>query len=705
MHDHSHSHGSVCSCGHVHKHEHNTCTEGIACSCDGGAARPAAQQGAGECNAEKTDTGDADPAHPAAADCCGKDGSSNGCSCHDEGCGCGEEHSKDEIKKDGIRLGISAVFFAMGLFLPEGIAKAAVFIISYIIAGYPVLWQAAKKVFSLKAFDETLLMSVASIGAGALGDFAEAAAVMLLFGVGEVLQSAAVGSSRRSISALLDLKPDIVNRIVDGVVETTAPEDIRIGDRIIIKPFERVPLDGAVTDGESQLDTSALTGESVPVPAGVGSRVLAGSINGDGALTLSVLALYADSAVSKIIKMTEEAARQKSPREKFITRFARIYTPSVVALAALIATVPPFLLGMGYFNEWLYTALTFLVISCPCALVISVPLAFFAGLGAASSKGLLVKGSTGIETLAKTKTVAFDKTGTLTKGEFEVLSVMPFGAEKAEHLVEIGAHAESMSTHPIARSVVAHYGGNIDAARVDDITEIKGHGVTAMVDGKLVFAGSRDFLSENGVSVADDAAQGTATYIAQENVYLGYILLGDTLKADSARAISELNQMGIKTVMLTGDAENAAAAVARKIGVDDYRAAMLPEDKLNYITELKKTADGAVAFVGDGINDAPVIAAADVGISMGGLGSDAAIEASDIVLMTDEPGRIVPGIKTARKTLRIVSQNIFFSLGTKAAIMLIGVFGFSSMWLSIIADVGVALLAVANSLRIMGSRK
>lgn len=704
MHQHEHNHETTaCGCGHVHKEQHNACATAEKCEtkeqCGEGC-------GCGEAHKEEREKDDGERPHAHGAACSHCDIEEDHCD-DDDGCGCGHEHGegdRDEIKQNGIRLGVSAVLFAAALFIQAPVWRAVVFAASYLIAGYPVLIAAAKNLFRKQVFDETFLMSIATIGAAALGDFAEAAAVMILFGVGELLQDLAVGSTKRSISSLLELRPDYANLLVDGVLETVDPAMIAVGDTIVVKPYEKVPLDGIVIDGESYVDESALTGEHVPASARQGKELLAGGINGDGALTIQVTAVYADSAVNKIIKMTEEAARKKSPREKFITRFARVYTPIVVALAVLVAVVPP-LLGFGSFNEWIYTALTLLVISCPCALVISVPLAFFAGLGGASRNGILMRGATSIEELAKTGVVAFDKTGTLTKGEFAVTGISAYGDINEGRLLESCAYAESLSTHPIGKALVSRYGDKIDADRVTDITEIRGRGVQALVDGAKVLAGNQKLMTENGIDTDGDNPGGTVVYVAIDGVYAGHITLGDTLKDDAVETIDSLRAMGIQTVMLTGDNESAAEIAAQQLGVDEYYAGLLPADKVSHVSHLRKEAEGSAVFVGDGINDAPVIAEADVGMSMGGLGSDAAIEASDVVLMTDEPSKIISAIKSSKRTLRIVTQNIALALGVKGAIIVLGLLGISSMWLAIIADVGVSLLAVANSVRALRVKK
>lgn len=628
------------------------------------------------------------------------------CSCRDRNSGPVQTvQERNENIKDALRLGGAAAVFAAGLFISESAAvgpfaiKAVLFMISYLAAGYPVLWGALKHLWKRQPFDETLLMSVATLGAAALGDFAEAAAVMLLFGLGEFLQDIAQGSAQRGISALLELNPGAAHRLKGGAVETVHPAEVAVGEMIWIKPHERCPLDVEVTDGDSFVNLSALTGESRPVAASAGKRLPAGAMNGDGALTARVTAVSADSAISRLIKMTTEAAQKKAPRERLITRLARIYTPVAVAIAALVAIVPPFLLNLGDFRDWLHTALTLLVIACPCALVISVPLTFFAGLGGVSRRGILIRGSESLEALARAKAAALDKTGTLTKGEFAVLDVKPAPGVDAGQLLEWAAHAESLSTHPIGRSIVSGYGQEIDITRISGITEEKGLGVLATVDGRKIVCGKPQILARQDIEVPEQDKTAGAVYVAVDGQYLGAITLGDCLKPDAAETIAALKKLGLRTVMLTGDSKQAAQPVADALGLDEYFAELLPEDKVAHITRLKAETAGPVAFVGDGINDAPVIAAADVGISMGELGSDAAIEASDIVIMTDEPAKLAEGIRASRKTLRIVSQNIGLALGVKCAVLALGLFGISSMWMAVVADVGVALIAVANAMR------
>ncbi len=689
---HLHSNHETCACGHVHNAQHNTCS--LQGEPGAAPAMYAHDDDTGGIHASDTDD-DPDPAESQSAP--------DNCTCAEaDGCGCGHSHDtagSAEWKKDGLRLGVAALFFLLGRLLPNAVSKTVFLAASYLVAGYPVILAAAKNLFSSKIFDETLLMTIASVGAAAIGEVAEASAVMLLFGIGELLQAIAVGNTKRSISALLALKPDIAHKLVDGALQTVDPADIIVGDSILVKPFERIPLDGVILDGDSFVDASALTGESVPVRKTVEDRVLAGSINGDAVLTVRVTATYAESAVSKIIRMTEQAAKQRAPRETFITRFARVYTPVVVGIAVLIALVPPFLLGLGTFREWLYNALTLLVISCPCALVISVPLAYFAGLGGSSRRGILAKGATSLEALAKVGTIAFDKTGTLTKGSFTVTQVVPASGIDRADLIVLCAHAEHLSTHPIGKSIVQYYGKPIDTARVTDITELRGKGIRATYDGQPVLVGKRTFLTENGIFVPDEGAGGSAVSVACNGSYIGTIVLGDTVKEDAARTIQQLKARGIQTVLLTGDTSGAAVPIAAQLDIDAVYADLLPADKVAHMQSLKASGSGAVAFVGDGINDAPVIAAADVGISMGGLGSDAAIEASDIVLMTDEPSKLLPAIDGSKRTLRIVSQNITLALGIKAAILLLSLFGLTSMWLAIVADVGASLLAILNAVR------
>lgn len=587
-------------------------------------------------------------------------------------------------------------------------AELVLFLIPFLLAGYDVLIKAAKNLAHGHGLDENFLMTVATLGAFALVFFpdsephmAEGAAVMLFYQVGELFQSYAVGRSRRSISDMMDIVPEFANVMRDGKLEQVDPYEVSIGDDIVVKPGERIPLDGVVVDGVSQIDTSALTGESVPRSAGVGDEVISGCVNMSGSLTVRVTKEYEDSTVNRILELVENAADKKAKTENFITRFARYYTPVVVGLAVLIALVPPLLFG-GIWADWVLRGLTFLVVSCPCALVISVPLSFFGGIGGASKAGILVKGSNYLEALSKVDTVVFDKTGTLTSGTFEVTDVVPAGAFTKGDILEFAAHAESLSNHPIALSIQRAYDGSVDMTRVSGGEEISGHGTKTEVDGKIVLAGNDRLMYMHGVDYETADFVGTQVHVAVDGQYVGSVLIGDTVKADSAEAIKLLHGMGVKkTVMLTGDRREVAEAVAADLGVDEVRSELLPQDKVNEVERLldAEGARGGVAFVGDGMNDAPVLMRADVGIAMGAMGSDAAIEAADVVLMDDRPTQIASAIHVSKKTMRIVWQNIIFALGVKFAVLVLAAFGIANMWMAVFADVGVAVIAILNAMR------
>lgn len=587
-------------------------------------------------------------------------------------------------------------------------AELVLFLIPFLLAGYDVLIKAAKNLAHGHGLDENFLMTVATLGAFALVFFpdsephmAEGAAVMLFYQVGELFQSYAVGRSRRSISDMMDIVPEFANVMRDGKLEQVDPYEVSIGDEIVVKPGERIPLDGVVVDGVSQIDTSALTGESVPRSAGVGDEVISGCVNMSGSLTVRVTKEYEDSTVNRILELVENAADKKAKTENFITRFARYYTPVVVGLAVLIALVPPLLFG-GIWADWVLRGLTFLVVSCPCALVISVPLSFFGGIGGASKAGILVKGSNYLEALSKVDTVVFDKTGTLTSGTFEVTDVVPAGAFTKGDILEFAAHAESLSNHPIALSIQRAYDGSVDMTRVSGGEEISGHGTKTEVDGKIVLAGNDRLMYMHGVDYETADFVGTQVHVAVDGKYVGSVLIGDTVKADSAEAIKLLHGMGVKkTVMLTGDRREVAEAVAADLGVDEVRSELLPQDKVNEVERLldAEGARGGVAFVGDGMNDAPVLMRADVGIAMGAMGSDAAIEAADVVLMDDKPTQIASAIRVSKKTMRIVWQNIIFALGVKFAVLVLAAFGIANMWMAVFADVGVAVIAILNAMR------
>ena len=581
------------------------------------------------------------------------------------------------------------------------------YLIPYFVVGKDVLRKAIKGVKNRQPFDECFLMAVATVGAFALGDYVEGCAVILFYQIGELFQSVAVGKSRQSISSLMDIRPDYANvEDEDGKLEQVDPDDVEVGTVIVVQPGERVPIDGVIVEGTSALNTAALTGESLPRDVQTGDEVISGCVNMTGLLKVRTTKEFGESTVSKILDLVENSSMKKARAENFITRFARVYTPAVCYGALALAFLPPIvLLLMGQparFGDWIYRALTFLVISCPCALVISIPLSFFGGIGGASACGILVKGSTYLEELARTGIVVFDKTGTLTQGTFKVTGIHPANGITDEQLVEAAALAESWSKHPISLSIKAAYGKEIDSARVTDVEELGGHGVTAKVDGKPVAAGNARLMERLGLSAPAVSETGTVVHIAIDGRYAGYLLIADVVKPHSAEAIRALKAAGVrKTVMLTGDAEPVAKAVSAQLGLDEYHAGLLPGDKVDQIETLiaaKKSKEN-LAFVGDGINDAPVLSRADVGIAMGALGSDAAIEAADVVLMDDDPAKIALAMRIARRTLRIVYENIVFALAVKFACLLLGAIGMASMWTAIFADVGVMVIAVLNATR------
>lgn len=578
-----------------------------------------------------------------------------------------------------------------------------IFLVPYAIIGWDILWRAAKNIAHGQIFDENFLMCIATVGAFALGEYPEGVFVMLFYQVGELFQSYAVGKSRRSISEMMDIRPDYANIYRDNQIVQVDPEEVKIGDTVVIKPGERVPLDGIVTKGRSSLDTSALTGESVPRRAEEGDDLISGCINLDGMLEIRVTKEFGQSTVSKILDLVENSSSKKAKAENFITKFARYYTPCVVIGALLLEVIPPLVLGGGW-SEWIQRALIFLVISCPCALVISVPLSFFGGIGGASKKGILVKGGNYLEVLAKTEYVVFDKTGTLTKGVFNVTAIHPDHCSESE-LLELAALAESGSDHPIARSVREAYGMDMDLSRVKDIKEISGHGVEAVIDGRHICAGNDKLMKRAGVEWHPCHKTGTTVHIAIDGGYAGHIVISDELKPDAKEAIAALKSIGIKkTVMLTGDAKEVGEATARELGLDEVHTQLLPADKVDRVEGLleekqQNKSSGCLAFVGDGINDAPVLSRADVGIAMGAIGSDAAVEAADIVLMDDKPSKIAAAVGIAKKTMRIVRQNIVFALAVKLAVMILGAFGVANMWEAVFADVGVSVIAIINAMR------
>lgn len=591
-------------------------------------------------------------------------------------------------------------------------ASFALYLIPYLIAGHDVLLKAWRNIRRGEAFDESFLMAVATIGAFAMVAFpgaephmAEGAAVMLFYQVGELFQSYAVGKSRKSIAAMMDIAPDYANVVRNGELVQVGPDEVAVGDEIVIKPGERVPIDGVIVDGASQLDTAALTGESVPRHVEVGAEVISGCVNMTGVLRVRTTKPFGESTVSRILELVENASEKKAHTENFITRFARVYTPVVTLAAVALAVIPP-LAGMGAWSDWILRGLTFLVVSCPCALVISVPLSFFGGIGGASKIGVLVKGSNYLEALAEVDTVVFDKTGTLTSGTFSVTGIHPQDGTSAEELLALAAHAEAFSDHPIAVSIKQAYTGQIDQADVKDAREESGHGVVATVQGRTVCVGNAKLMAEHGITCDACEFTGTILHVAADGRYLGHIVIADTVKDDAASAIRDLHAAGVeRCVMLTGDRAEVAQAVARELGIDEVEAQLLPQDKVGKVEELLDTARGNLAFVGDGINDAPVLTRADVGIAMGAMGSDAAIEAADVVLMDDKPSNIARAVRLARRTMAIVWQNIVFAIGVKVLILVLAAFGIAGMWLAVFGDVGVAVIAILNAMRAMDVKR
>ena len=613
------------------------------------------------------------------------------------------------MKKRTIKIIIAFILFLVSLVISfENVwINSILYIISYLIVGLDIVIKAVRNIFRGKIFDENFLMTIATIGAFAIGEFPEAVAVMLFYQVGELFQSYAVDKSRKSIASLMDIRPDFANLKKDGKIEKCDPEEINIEDIIIIKPGEKVPLDGTVIDGNSMLDTSALTGESIPREVTVGDDILSGCINQTGLLEVKVTKKFGESTVSKILDLVENASSKKSKSENFISKFAKYYTPIVVVIAILLAIIPPIIFKETEFTEWLYRALTFLVVSCPCALVISIPLGFFGGIGGASKLGILVKGSNYLEALSNTEIVVFDKTGTLTEGVFEVQKINPVDISK-EDLIKYAAYAESFSNHPIAISLIKAYGKSIDSKIISETSELSGLGVNAIVDGKNILVGNEKLMKEKNITYEKCNEIGTILYVAMDNKFVGTITISDKIKVDAKDSIERLKRNNVKkTIMLTGDKIKVAENVASKLNIDEVYAGLLPSDKVEKVEELikMKSDNGKLAFVGDGINDAPVLAISDIGIAMGGLGSDAAIEAADVVLMTDEPSKVVDAIKISRKTMRIVKQNIIFAISIKILVLILSAFGLSNMWEAVFADVGVSVLAILNSLRVLRVKK
>lgn len=606
-----------------------------------------------------------------------------------------------------LRIGTAAAIFTAALVLDfdNSILNLALYFAAYFIVGGDVVLRALRNILQMRLFDENFLMFIATAGAFLIGEYPEAVGVMLFYQIGELFQSYAVDKSRKSIAELMNIRPDYANVKRNGEIITVDPDDVLIGEEIVIRPGERIPLDGVVVEGRSMVDTSSLTGEAVPREIMAGRDILSGCINISGLLTARVTKEFGDSTVSKILDLVENATAKKSKSENFITKFAKYYTPAVVILAAMLAFIPPFTFSEEPLIEWVFRALTFLVISCPCALVISVPLSFFGGIGGASRNGILVKGGNYLEALAKTEIVVFDKTGTLTKGVFEVQEIV---AKKTspEKLLELAVYAENHSNHPISLSLKKAYGKEIKNDLIKDVQEIPGLGVKAVIDDRVVLLGSAKLMSEHGITYDEEAMTGTTVHLAVNNEYYGHIIIADEIKEDAANALRALKKENVRqTAMLTGDCRNVGEYVARELGIDRAYTELLPADKVNKLEAImaEKSGRGTVAFVGDGVNDAPVLARADIGIAMGGLGSDAAIEAADVVIMTDEPSKIVAAIKIAKRTVLIAKQNIFFALSVKAVVLVLGALGLANMWAAVFADVGVSVIAILNAIRVLNT--
>ena len=607
------------------------------------------------------------------------------------------------MKKKAIKIIIALILYAISMvikFENEWINNG-IFIISYIIVGFEIVKKAIRNIFRGKVFDENFLMTVATIGAFGIGEYPEAVAVMLFYQVGELFQSYAVDKSRKSIASLMDIRPDFANLWQDGDIKKVDPDEVKIGDKIIVKPGEKIPLDGIILEGKTTLDTKALTGESAPREVAEGEEVLSGCINLNGVIKVEVKKEYGESTVSKILELVENASSKKSKSENFITKFAKYYTPIVVIIAVILAIIPPLILGIETFSDWIYRALSFLVVSCPCALVISIPLSFFGGIGGASKMGILVKGSNYLEALSHAEIAVFDKTGTLTKGVFEVQKIEPVEISK-EELLEVAAYAENYSNHPISESIKKVYKKKIKEDEISDYQELSGLGITAKIKGKEVLVGNEKLMNTRKIEFEKCNEIGTILYIAIENKYAGYILISDTIKEDAKTTIHELKKNNIKqTIMLTGDRKKVGENVAEKLGMDKVYTDLLPTDKVEKVEELLKTKSekGKLVFVGDGVNDSPVLTLADIGIAMGGLGADSAIEAADIVIMTDEPSKLIKAIKLSKKTMRIVRENIVFAIFVKIAVLVLTAVGVSTMWEAVFADVGVSIIAILNALR------
>ena len=613
------------------------------------------------------------------------------------------------MKKRAIKILIALIIYIVAIVgnFENELIKDALFIISYLIVGLSILKKAVRNIFKGKVFDENFLMAVATLGAFGVGEFPEAVAVMLFYQIGELFQSYAVDKSRKSISSLMDIRPDYANVLRDGKEEKIDPDEVKIGETIVVKPGEKIPLDGTIIEGTTMLDTKALTGESVPVEAKENDEVLSGSINESGKILVKVSKEYGESTVSKILDLVENASSKKSKSENFITKFAKYYTPTVVIIAVILAIVPPFIFKDTSFTEWIYRALSFLVVSCPCALVISIPLSFFGGIGGASKMGILIKGSNYLEALASTEIAVFDKTGTLTKGVFEVQKIETNNIGKDE-LLEIAAYAENYSNHPIAKSIKNAYKKDIDTNRIKNIKEISGHGISVTIDDKNVLIGNEKLMEENKIKYTKSEDVGTILYVAINNEYKGLIIISDEIKEDSKELVKNLKNLGVKkTVMLTGDKKTVGEDVGEKLGLDEVYTELLPDGKVEKVEKLmrEKTEKGKLVFVGDGINDSPVLAMSDIGIAMGALGSDAAIEAADVVIMTDEPSKIADAIGLSRKTMKIVKENIVFAIFIKVLVLVLTAVGLSTMWEAVFADVGVSIIAIINALRMLKVKK
>ncbi len=609
------------------------------------------------------------------------------------------------MKKDKIKIIISAILFVISLIIDfnNQIINNIIFVISYIIVGGEIIKEALENIFKGEVFDENFLMTVATIGAFGVGEFPEAVAVMLFYQIGELFQSYAVDKSRKSISYLMDIRPDFANVERNGKIEKIAPDKVNIGEIIIVKPGEKIPLDGYIVEGVSTIDTKALTGETIPKDVKEGTEILSGCINLNGVIKIKVTKEYGESTASKILDLVENASSKKAKAENFITKFAKYYTPTVVFIAVIIAILPPLIIKDAIFSDWIYRALSFLVVSCPCALVISIPLSFFGGIGGASKKGILIKGSNYLEGLANTETIVFDKTGTLTEGIFEVQKINAINISK-EELIKIAAYSENYSNHPIALSIKKEYNKKINEKEIEKIEELSGYGIVAKINNQNVLVGNEKLMNTKNIEFTKKNEIGTVLYIAIDGKFVGNIVIADKIKKDAKKTIKDLKKNNIKqTIMLTGDTKSIGESVAKDLGIDKVYTQLLPNDKVEKVEGLlkEKSKKSKLAFVGDGINDAPVLAISDIGIAMGALGSDAAIEAADIVLMTDEPSKIVDAIHLSKKTMRIVKENIIFAISVKIIILILSAFGLSTMWEAVFADVGVSIIAIINALRVL----